>query len=145
MTIGRICQREVDLADADEKVRAAAERMHQRRVGSLVILNTKKEPVGLITDRDLVLRVIATGRDPGATPIREVMSQPLTTIQEETPLEDAISLMRSGAFRRLPVVDRKGALVGVVTLDDILRLLSEELTGIGGLLEHEKPSASTAV
>jgi Mg/Co/Ni transporter MgtE len=63
------------------------------------------------------------------------------TVSEHTPIESALSLMRSGAFRRLPVVNEDGKLVGIVTLDDVLGLLAEELALIGGLLERQAPHA----
>ncbi|MBX6313776.1 MAG: CBS domain-containing protein, partial [Isosphaeraceae bacterium] len=67
MSVGRICTRYVDLADAKETVQAAARRMLERKVGTLVILDAAKVPVGLLTDRDLVLRVLAQGKGPRPT------------------------------------------------------------------------------
>jgi CBS domain-containing protein len=67
------------------------------------------------------------------------------TVSEETPIESALSLMRSGGFRRLPVVDQNGKLVGLVTLDDILMLLAEEFTDVGRLLARETPRAAAEV
>src|SRR6059036_699183 len=104
MSIERICQREVDLADADESVRMAAERMHQRSVGTLVIVDEWRHPIGIVTDRDLVIRVLAAAKDPDLTLVEEVMTHPPFTVTEGTPIEDAIKLMRSGRFRRVPVV-----------------------------------------
>ena len=140
MSVGRICVREVDLADAGESVWKAAERMHQRAVGSLLVLNDASEPVGILTDRDLVERVLAQGKDPTATPVVEIMTANPKTIDEDGSIESALALMRSGRFRRLPVVDRQAKLVGLVTLDDVLMLLAEEFKQIGGLIERETPS-----
>ena len=145
MSVGRICQREVDLADLDESVQAAAERMHQHTVGVLVILNDAKQPIGIVTDRDLVIRAVAGGKDPYTTPVGHVMTPEPKTVSEDTPIESALSLMRSGGFRRLPVVDHDGRLVGLVTLDDILMLLAEEFADIGKLLERETPRAAAEV
>jgi CBS domain-containing protein len=142
MTIGRICQREVDFADPTESVFQAAERMHQRTVGALVILDAKRQPVGIVTDRDLATRAIAGCRDPFTTTVAEVMTCNPKTVVEETAIETALSLMRSGAFRRLPVVDRDNRLVGLVTLDDVLMLLCEEFATIGALLKRETPVAA---
>jgi CBS domain-containing protein len=145
MSVGRICQREVDLADLNESVQAAAERMHQRTVGLLVILNDAKHPIGIVTDRDLAIRVVAGGKDPYTTLVGHVMTPEPKTVSEETPIESALSLMRSGGFRRLPVVDQNGKLVGLVTLDDILMLLAEEFTDVGRLLARETPRAAAEV
>lgn len=139
MSVGRICVREVDTADLDESASNAAGRMHQRAVGALVIVNDVAEPIGIVTDRDLVSRVLATGRIPTETSLGEIMTPAPKTVAEETPIESAIAIMRSGRFRRLPVVDHDNKLVGLVTLDDILMLLAEEFVQIGGLLARETP------
>ena len=142
MSVGRICTRYVDLADPEETVQAAARRMLERKVGTLVILDQAKRPVGLLTDRDLVLRVLAQGQDPRQTSVGEVMTKEPKTVTEGTPIELALALMRSGAFRRLPVVGSDGTLVGLVSLDDILSLLAEELREVGTLVEREMPSGT---
>ena len=102
MTIGRICQREVDLASADETVHAAAKRMRDRHVGTLI--NEDKVPVGLVTDRDLAIRTLADERDPATTTVGDIMSQYPRTVSEHTPIEEALGVMRSLGVRRLPVV-----------------------------------------
>jgi CBS domain-containing protein len=142
MSVGRICQRSVDVAEPHESVCTAAERMHQRSVGALVVVDRNSRPLGILTDRDLVVRILARGSDPFATAVESVMTPVPKTVVEHAPIEDALSLMRSGAFRRLPVVDGEGALVGLVTLDDILMLLSEEFLQVGRLLEQETPRAA---
>jgi CBS domain-containing protein len=142
MSVGRICTRYVDLADPDETVQSAARRMLERKVGTLVILDHAKQPVGLLTDRDLVLRVLALGQDPRQTLVGQVMTREPKTITEGTPIEQALALMRSGSFRRLPVVVGDGTLVGLVSLDDILSLLVEELREVGTLVEREMPSGT---
>jgi CBS domain-containing protein len=120
----------------------AAERMHQRTVGVLVILDGDRRPIGIVTDRDLVVRAIAGGRDPYTTTVADVMTRHPQTVGEETAIESALSVMRSGAFRRLPVVNHDDRLVGLVTLDDILMLLCEEFQSIGSLLRKETPVAA---
>jgi len=142
MSVGRICTRYVDLADPEETVQAAARRMLERKVGTLVILDQAKRPVGLLTDRDLVLRVLAQGQDPRQTSVGAVMTKEPKTVTEGTPIEQALVLMRSGAFRRLPVVSGDGTLVGLISLDDILSLLAEELREVGTLVEREMPSGT---
>ena len=139
MSVGRICVREVDLADAYEAAWQAAERMHQRGVGTLVILDEQKKPVGILTDRDLVERVVAKQLDSSQALVRDVMTRSPRTVSDEASIESVLSLMRSGRFRRLPVVDGDGKLVGLVSLDDILMLLAEEFLEIGQLLRRETP------
>jgi CBS domain-containing protein len=139
MSVGRVCIRDVDLADESETVWKAAERMRQRMVGTLVILNHVSEPIGIVTDRDLVERVLAAGRDAQSTTVGDVMTCGVKTVSEDDSIESALSLMRSGHFRRLPVVDRDRKLVGLLSLDDVLMLLAEEFGQIGELLERETP------
>ena len=88
MSVGKICIREVDLADRNEAVWQAAERMHQRAVGALVVVNDAKEPIGVVTDRDLVERVLAERRDPSVVTVSDVMARPMT-ISEEASIESA--------------------------------------------------------
>ena len=139
MSVGRICVRQVDVADPEESVLVAARRMLSRKVGTLVVLNTAREPVGIVTDRDLTVRVLAEARDPHQTTLAEVMTQHPKTVHESTPIEETLRIMRAGNFRRIPVVDTAGKLAGLVSLDDILDLLSEEFRQIGDLLVEETP------
>ena len=135
MSVGRICLREVYLADANECVAAAARRMKQQNVGTLVVLDEASEPIGIVTDRDLALRVVAT-EQPGSTEVREIMSQLPDVVEESISIESALAVMRAGRHRRLPVVDSAGKLVGILSLDDILELLAEEFKNIGELVER---------
>ena len=142
MSVGRICTREVDLAHVDESVWQAAERMHQRVVGTLVVTDDDKKPIGIITDRDLVERVLAQALDATATTVGQVMTEAPETVFEQDAIEQAITVMRRARCRRLPVVDDNGQLVGLLSLDDVLQLLAEELTTVGQLLERQTPQAA---
>jgi CBS domain-containing protein len=134
----------VDLADAEETVQAAAQRMRERKVGTLIILNPANRPIGIVTDRDLVVRALAHGKDPRQTHVGEVMTRNPKTVSEATPIEQALALMRSGGCRRLPVTSSDGTLAGLVSLDDILSLLAEEFFHVGTLVEKEMPSGTDA-
>jgi CBS domain-containing protein len=142
MSVGRICQREVDFAEHGESTFQAAERMRQRSVGALVVVDAYRRPIGIVTDRDLATRVIAGCRDPATTTVAEIMTHKPKTVSEETAIELALSLMKGGSFRRLPVVDSDDRLVGLVTLDDVLMLFCEEFSTIGSLLKRETPVAA---
>ncbi len=139
MSTGRICIREVFFADPDETVEGVARRMHERAVGCLLVLDDERRPAGIVTDRDLVLRVLAAGRDPTSTRVADVMTRHPRTVGEDTPIEQTLSLMRGFAVRRVPVVDHDGRLAGLVTLDDVLALLAEELTVVGEVLSRQAP------
>jgi CBS domain-containing protein len=140
MTIGAICTRDVDLAEQDESVQIAAERMTKCKVGTLMVLDEQSKPVGILTDRDLTTRVVAQGLDPNTTVVRDVMTKSPESIDEDTPIEVAISCMRQCQCRRLPVIDEQGKLAGIISLDDIVDLLSDELDEIGELLRSESPT-----
>ena len=141
MTIGRICTRSVDLAERDEIVWRAAERMHHRAVGALLVLDESRRPIGILTDRDIVERVVSVARDPMATRVEEVMTTPVVTAREHSSIESALELMRQHAIRRLAVVDDDGTLVGFVSLDDVLMLLADEMAKIGKLISRQTPAA----
>jgi CBS domain-containing protein len=141
MSVGRICVREVDVAEPGETVQLAARRMNSRNVGTLMVLDKESRPVGIITDRDLAIRVVGEALDATTTSVAEVMSRAMVSVHEETPIEEALCRMRAGPYRRLPVVDDDGQLVGVVSLDDIIDLLSEEFAEIGRLLRKESPAS----
>ena len=139
MSAGRICVREVDIAEVGETVQAAAQRMNTRNVGTLVVLDQEKRPVGIVTDRDLTVRVLAKAGDPIQTTVGEIMTKSFHTISETSPIEDALRIMRMSRCRRLPVVDGIGKLVGLLSVDDILDLLIGEFRDIGVLLNEESP------
>lgn len=141
MSVGKICVREVDVADLDESAQVAAARMHSRKVGTLVVLNEQKQPIGILTDRDLAVRVVAEALDAGQTTVGAVMTRCPTTVRDDSAIEDALAVMRAGPYRRVPVVDQKAVLVGLLSLDDVLDLLCEEFGVIGGLLARESPQS----
>ena len=145
MTVKRICVQSVDQAAGDESVWRAAERMHQRAVGMLVVVDDRKHPVGVLTDRDIVERVVAQQRDASGTRVSDVMTPSPAVVREDASIESAISMMRCRGVRRLPVIQESGALVGIVSLDDILALLAEEFTEVGRLLEKQTPQAAAGV
>jgi CBS domain-containing protein len=141
MSVGRICVREVDTVGPAESVARAAQRMHQRAVGALVVVDPASRVIGILTDRDLVSRALAKGLNPLETPIRDVMTMMPKTVTEDTALEAALLIMRTGRFRRLPIVGGDNKLLGLLTLDDVLMQLAEEFTQIGRLLKRETPQA----
>jgi CBS domain-containing protein len=139
MTVAQICQHNVDTAQAEESVRTAAQRMGTRNVGTLVVVNELDRPVGILTDRDIAVRVVGQGRDPYATTVGSVMTEDLETVQDDTSVEDALRRMRARAVRRLPVTNGAGECIGVVSLDDILSHLVKEFAVLGRPLEASAP------
>ena len=141
MSVGEVCNRLVDLAEPNETVRVAAQRMLQRQVGCLVVVDPTRVPIGILTDRDLVVKVMAKGLSADETTVQQVMTINPHFVHEDTPIEDALRLMRVGSHRRLPVVDGDGRLIGLVSIDDVLVLIAGEMQSIGRLIERESPSA----
>jgi CBS domain-containing protein len=133
MSAGRICNREVHVANREISAELAARRMAEENVGTLLIVEDGR-PIGILTDRDVVVRAIARGRDPKETAISEIMSAPVISIGEQTPIEDALTKMAAHRIRRLAVVGDEGELVGLLALDDVLDLLSEESAVVGRIV-----------
>ncbi|HSH76252.1 MAG TPA: CBS domain-containing protein [Longimicrobiales bacterium] len=134
MSAGRICTRVIHTADGDETVRAAAARMDREGVGTLVVVDDALRPIGIVTDRDVVVRCVSPGLDPDRASVSEIMSVPVSSVFEDTPIESALRMMAGSRARRSVVVNRAGALVGVLALDDVLELLAEEVEAIGELV-----------
>jgi CBS domain-containing protein len=140
--VERICQRDLDCIAPDDSVAKAADRMRQRTVGSLIVVDAARHPIGIITDRDLVIRALADARDADSTPVSEVMTPDIVVAPRDTTIESALRLMREGPFRRLPIVDEQGALAGLVTVDDVLIGIGREFSEIASLIEMETPAAA---
>ena len=120
MSVAHICSRDVDVVEPDASASDAARRMSEREVGTLVVLDRSGRPAAIVTDRDLAFRVMAAGRRPETTRVREIWSAPVRTIAEGASVDAAITLLRESACRQLPVVNAEGKVVGILRLDDVL-------------------------
>jgi CBS domain-containing protein len=103
-----------------------------------VIITENRHPIGILTDRDITIRVVAEGNDPHQSLVKDVMSARLLTVRESASVGDGIRIMRGRGIRRLPVIDQQGKLVGIVTLDDLIDLLAEEMSALAGLIRYEQ-------
>src|SRR5689334_22373173 len=142
MTIGSICKRNVAVAPKGESVVDAAKRMRMMHVGTVIVVEEREGrqvPIGILTDRDIVLSIVASDAEhlPFLS-IADAMSDDLLTASEETSLVDALKLMQERGVRRLPVVDHSGAVAGIVTADDVIRFLADELGEVAKLLNREE-------
>jgi len=142
MPIGDICVRDVVIAAKDMTVREAAKLMRQNHVGDLVVTeeNTggRHIPLGIVTDRDLVLSVIATTLDPSVFTVGDLLIRDVVTVSEDQGIFESIQHMRKNGVRRMPVVDRHGGLVGIISIDDLIQLLGEEMGLLAKLLSQEQ-------
>jgi len=135
-------QRQVATIPAESMAREAADAMRARAVGSLVVMRDKT-PAGIITDRDLLERVVAEGRDAGETPVADVMSEPLAVASPADPLERVIEVMSTNGIRRVPVVEN-GELCGIVSFDDVLAKVTEALHDMAEATRQEMGAAQRA-
>jgi CBS domain-containing protein len=139
MTIGELCTREVVFASREATVRTAAVLMREHHVGCVVLVNEvngRRIPTGVVTDRDIVVAVTALGLDPDVIRAGDVAASKLVELREDASITDAVSAMRSKGVRRLPVVDREGALVGIIAADDVLSLLAEDMSGLARMVSR---------
>jgi CBS domain-containing protein len=115
--------------------------MRKHHVGDLIVTdhsNGKRKPVGIITDRDIVIEVVAQGLHPGQVLVEDIMEPDLLTVGEQEGLSETIGKMRAKAVRRVPVVDAEGALAGIVCVDDLVELLAEELGDLAKVISREQ-------
>lgn len=146
MSISAFCNREVITVKRDATVLHAASLMRQYHVGDVVVIEDRKGkvvPIGIVTDRDIVIELVATELDCKVMTTGDVMSRNLTVIKESCGVFEAIQLMSSKGVRRIPVIDDDGGLVGIITLDDILLLLANEFSALSKLIPHEQKNEIT--
>lgn len=141
MPISEICNREVVVVQCNDTILEAARLMRQHHVGDVLVVEDRggvRTPVGIVTDRDLVVEIMAPELDQMVITVGDIMAPDLVTVKENTGVFEAIQYMRAKGVRRLPVVDGSGGLVGILTLDDLLELLAEELLALAKLVRHEQ-------
>jgi CBS domain-containing protein len=136
MTLHDLVIKGIETAGPSASVEALALRLEEANIGSIVI-EEEMMPVGIVTDRDLALRVVARGDDPKTTTAADVMTPDPVTITIDAGLLDVTRLMREHGVRRVPVVDDNDKLVGIITLDDVMSLLTRELDDLGDVIEAE--------
>lgn len=143
MNIGELCNRETIIVLQDENIVDAARLMRQYHVGDLIVVTKSEDgnrPIGIVTDRDIVMEVVANNADPKTVKVSEVMSQELVTASEEEDIHECIERMRKYGIRRLPIVDKDGYLAGILCVDDILEFLGEEVDTLIELFYKERRS-----
>lgn len=127
--------KEIVTASPEQSVASVGQLMKKHNVGTIVVVEREK-PIGIVTDRDVALALTVDGVVLQA-PVRDIMTTPITTIAQDRELYDATWYMQSYKVRRLPVVDEDGRLVGIVTLDDLLKWLSREFANLAEGIEPE--------
>ena len=140
MSIGKICNREVVCSSRASTIREAAFLMREHHVGDLIVVNEngKRQPVGIITDRDITISIVALGLDPDVMTVGDIMGRELVTLREDQGILETIRQMRLRGVRRLPIVGEDGALVGIITVDDLVALLANELNDLSKVIWREQ-------
>lgn len=141
MTIGSICSRETVIAKREDSIAEVARLMRRYHVGDVVVVKEeggRNVPVGIVTDRDLVIEVLAQELVPAAVTVGDLMSTEIATARESDGIWDVVQAMRKKGVRRMPVVKQDGGLAGIVSLDDVLELISDELSGLIKLIGREQ-------
>jgi CBS domain-containing protein len=141
MKVGQHCKRRVVCINSAADIVQAAKMMRDDHVGFLVVYepgDDLRRPIGVLTDRDIVLEVLAKDVDPHAITIRDAMTRQPLIATEQDELGDALQAMRMAGIRRVPVVDTRGALTGVFALDDGINLVTGLLCDISGSIQSEQ-------
>ena len=141
MPVGELCIRQAVVTSRNTSVLDAAKLMRQHHVGDIVVTDGvagSRVPVGIVTDRDIVLEVLAQELDATSLSAGDIMSGDLITVRENEGVFQTIQSMRAKGARRAPVVNSEGLLVGIVSVDDLVELLAEELSQLAKLIAREQ-------
>lgn len=141
MPISEFCNREVVFATRKTSIPEAAQLMRQYHVGDLVVVDEaegRRVPVGIVTDRDIVIEIIAKSLDLEEFTVGDIMGPQLVSVQADEGVFETIRLMRTKGIRRIPVINREGGLEGIVSADDILDLLAEEMAELAKVAPREQ-------
>ena len=146
--ITELCERDVVVTGPETTIADAAKLMRERHVGCLVVVDQQEAglpvPQGIVTDRDLVVEIMALGLDASVMAVSDIMSRELVTIDADADPHRAMRLMRGNGLRRLPVVTANGRLIGLVAFDDLLEFVTDELSDLTRTVGHEQAREAAA-
>lgn len=147
MTVALICSRDIVSVPQDALLPQAARAMREHHVGTVVVTQTRADGmhvVGIVSDRDIVIEVLARGLEGAAVPVAALLGAgPLLSVAEEADIGEAIALMQTGGVRRLLVHDPQGHLVGVLSFDDVLRVVGSQIAGLAAVLARGREREAT--
>jgi CBS domain-containing protein len=141
MQVGKLSTTDTICCTRDESVQGAAYLMRKHHVGDIVVVDEpdgERIPVGIVTDRDIVVSVIALGLDPLGLQVGDIMTDDLLTAAEGDDIYMTIERMRLRGIRRVPVVTDSGALSGIVSADDLLGFLAEEMEELSRISPYQQ-------
>jgi CBS domain-containing protein len=141
MSAGEYCNRDVVIVGAADSLRSAIQLMRTEHVGDVLVVEQvggANTPIGILTDRDIVLEIVAQDIDIDSVSVGDVMSDQLVTVTEDTGLDDTLDVMRSHGVRRMPVIDRSGNLQGIISIDDVLEVVADQVQKLAILIKTEQ-------
>lgn len=141
MSIKTICNREVVIVGKNDTLLEVAKLMREYHVGTVVAVEEnegRRYPMGIVTDRDIVIELLAKEVDMDAVTVGDVVTRDIATVKENDDVIDTIKLMRQQGIRRMPVVDEYGALAGIITLDDLIDIIAEQLQDLAALIGKQQ-------
>ena len=138
MSLGNLCRREVVVVNQGTPIKEAVKFMEEKNIGSVIVVGGGK-PVGIATDRDILLRVVNKGLDPEKSSVDDVMTKEIVTLREDMGLFEALEQVKGKGIRRFPIVDARGNLKGIMTLYYIIYLLGKEMADVASIIEREGP------
>ena len=137
MGLGNLVHRKVVTVNQGTTVKEVVRLMEEKNVGSVVVVGGG-EVVGIVTDRDILLRVVNKGLNPERSSVDEGMTKGIVVLRDEMGLFDALEKVKEKGVRRFPVVDARGNLKGIMTLDDIIYILGKEMADVANIIEKER-------
>ena len=141
MKVGEYCKKAVVAIASSSDAAEAAKLMRKLHVGFLIVHregDALQKPVGVLTDRDLVLGVMARDVDPHAVTVEDIMSRQPLIANEADEVSDMLQAMRFAGIRRMPVVDDRGALTGIMAIDDAMEIVTGLMCDISGSIKSEQ-------
>lgn len=141
MTVGEICNRNALTIQKNQDLEDAVSLMRSEHVGDVIVVDERshhRQPVGILTDRDLLIKVLGERLSLADVNIADVMSFDLVTALESESIAAALNRMREHGVRRLPVVSRENHLIGILSLDDIVQHLAKQVALVAGVVEAEQ-------
>ena len=140
MTVGKVCNRQVTIVDIEDSILDAVHLMRRHHVGDVIVTRPTpggRRPVGILTDRDIVIEVMAQKLDPDSLIVKDIMSTDPVSVTVTTSLLDTLELMKQRGVRRVLVVADDGSLQGLLSADDAIELIAEQLNDLTQLVNRE--------
>ena len=139
MRVDELCTWNVITIEADASIVEAARQMREHHVGDVIVLpeSGDRRPIGVLTDRDITVELVAQDLPLSGVSVGDVMSRDIVTVEVQDDLSDALEIMEAKAIRRIPVIDEDGEIVGILSIDDVIGVLAEELDKVSTLCRRQ--------